>query len=44
MMRRNGEVVNEMEIERSSAGNRLSPQLRATTVKGFFQFIGRACD
>jgi hypothetical protein len=44
MMRRNGEIVNEMEFRMSSAGNRLSPQLRATAMKGFFQFTRRACD
>jgi hypothetical protein len=44
MMRRNGEVVNEMEFRMSSAGNRLSPQLRAKAMKGFFQFTRRACD
>jgi hypothetical protein len=36
MMRRNDEIVNEMEFRMSSPGKRLSPQLPAMTMKGFF--------
>jgi hypothetical protein len=41
MMRRNDEIVNEMEFRMLSACNGLSSHLPATAMKGFFQSIRR---
>jgi len=41
MMRRNDEIVNEMEFRMLSADKRLSPHLQAMAMKGFFQSIRR---
>jgi hypothetical protein len=38
MMRRNDEIVNEMEFRMLSACNGLSSHLQATAMKGFFPF------
>jgi hypothetical protein len=42
MMRRNDEIVNEMEFRMLSACNGLSSHLQATAMKGFFPLPERA--